>query len=103
MGDSYSSGTGARDSNGIPNYENLTCFRSDFGWGGLYALKLEQQVADNNQNVISVNYSNIACYGAKIPDTTVFLDALEQLPFLDPQTDLVLLTVEAMTLIFSEC
>jgi lysophospholipase L1-like esterase len=94
MGDSYSSGTGARDSNGVPNYENLTCFRSDFGWGGLYARQLEQQVAtDNNHNEISVKYSNIACYGAKIPDTTVFLDALEQLPFLDPQTDLVLLTV----------
>jgi lysophospholipase L1-like esterase len=89
MGDSYSSGVGARDTNGNPSYEDEDCMRSDYGWGGLYAQRVQKLYGGD----LSVNYINLACTGAKIPDNTSMVDGVEQLPLLESDFDIVLLTI----------
>lgn len=89
MGDSYSSGVGARDTSGNPSYEDEACMRSDYGWGGLYAQMVQELYGDD----LNVNYINLACIGAMISNTTNMVDGVEQLPFLESDFDIVLLTI----------
>lgn len=90
LGESYSAGVGARDESGLRSYEEPEepCYRSDYGWGGLYARHLE-----NDMNW-AVEYTNAACYGAHMERTypSEIYDGDEQLEQLDESVDLVLMT-----------
>jgi lysophospholipase L1-like esterase len=78
LGDSYSSGNGARDSSGQPNYDLLSggaCLRSPTTWGA--------QVA----SFLGASFVNNACSGSVIANIKSRLTAVTS------QTDLVLLTI----------
>jgi len=83
LGDSYSAGIGARDESGLRIYEEPEepCYRSDYGWGGLYARHLE------NDFNWAVEYTNAACHGALLST------AEGQLEEVNESTDLVLMTL----------
>jgi lysophospholipase L1-like esterase len=77
LGDSYSSGNGARNSQGQMNYDSQSklCYRSPTTWGA--------QVS----NALGASYVNSACAGS------VMSDISSQMLAITLQTDLVLLTI----------
>jgi lysophospholipase L1-like esterase len=59
MGDSFSSGAGARDPQGNAKWIGpSSCFRSPYGWG--------QRLSDSMSETHLINYTNVACGGAKL-------------------------------------
>ena len=63
LGDSYSSGNGARAEDGSVNYVGVFgCFRSPTNWGSQYARSLSDTFA--------VTYINRACSGARLRSIT---------------------------------
>jgi lysophospholipase L1-like esterase len=59
LGESYSSGAGARDPQDDAKWIGpSSCFRSPYGWG--------QRVVDEMGDTYLVNYTNVACGGAKL-------------------------------------
>ena len=59
MGESFSSGAGARDPEGNAKWIGpSSCYRSPYGWG--------QRFADSMNDTYLVNYTNIDCVGSKL-------------------------------------
>jgi lysophospholipase L1-like esterase len=94
LGDSFPSGTGSRNAFGQRDYDTQDpgCYRSDYGFGGLYARNLEQKF----ENLV-VQYENLACFG-----TSVRMDGMQQIQLLDETVDIVLWAMGANDVHFHE-
>jgi lysophospholipase L1-like esterase len=100
LGDSFSSGAGARDTNGDAIWIGpSSCFRSPFGWG--------QRLADSLNETYLVNYTNSACGGATLSSIMSTIQRrYDQIPAqidsIHKDVDYILMSVGANDLGFKE-